>query len=770
MFSTFDPRLAEATPRDFEYAVARGSVMASLFGAPRHRLGRYELSRVLGEGAYGTVFAGRDLELDRPVAVKVVSVSATDQRLSEAQAMARVAHPNVVEVYDVGHQGDTLYIVMEVIEGENLAVWLQAERTLDEILSVFVDAGRGLVAAHEAGLVHRDFKPSNVMIAAGVAKVADFGLAETRAVSAQRSASDLTHSLAGTPIYMAPEQHRGETLDGGADQFAYCVALWEALAGGSPFEGQTPDALLEAKMSGPPSAQPRLASRRLGAIVRRGLAAAPEARFGSMEEIVTKLENLRARGSKRTLIGVVGASVAVGAWLFTGGGVRESTVRPTTSEASRTVEAVGGKDVLAALRPVIEAAARNPPALALEKIDALLAGAERDEDPVAITELLSARGYLLLQLDRNPDALAAFRDAYFLASQTDGRPAAALQAALDLAYVHAVREQRPDAGSRWMSIADSLLPQVRDRPQLRSHAFATRGSIDAERGLSSEALVNFRAAVALCEPPGSCGLDFTANVMGNYASVLLDLGETDEAIVVFEALLEEQSTRLGPGHVMVGVTLNRLGASRSQRGEDVAAGRYYQRALDIFETQLGPHHPQSLTTVGGLGHVAQVQGDFAKARAMYRRVARDLDGQRDVKRADVLNNLGVIALELGDLDAAVQRYETAIDVYTVALGRTHPHVGIALFGLGYAHLQRGEPDAAIAALEEALAISIRDDTTEGRRPSETRLWLAQALLAAGRDPQRTRALLESVAKGFEVLGAPAVDRLQETQRVLADLK
>ncbi|MBV1858238.1 MAG: tetratricopeptide repeat protein [Nannocystaceae bacterium] len=248
------------------------------------------------------------------------------------------------------------------------------------------------------------------------------------------------------------------------------------------------------------------------------------------------------------------------------------------------------------------------------------------------------------------------------------------------------------------------------------------------------------------------------------------MGETDEAIVVLETLLEELSTRLGPGHVTVGVTLNRLGASRSQRGEVVAAGRHYQRALDIFETQLGLHHSQTLITVGGLGHVAQVQGDFAKARAMYRRVARGLDGQRDVKRADILNNLGVIALELGDLDAAVQRYQTAIDVYTVVLGRTHPHVGIALFGLGYAHLQREEPDAAIAALEEALAISIRDDPTQGRRPSETRLWLAQALLAAGRDPQRTRAMLENAAKGFEALGVPAVDRLHETQRVLADLK
>ena len=227
-------------------------------GSPRARgssLGRFLVLEPIGSGGLGVVVAAYDPQLHRKVAIKLLhprSVATEELRehvLREARALARVVHPNIVSVYDAGFEGGELFVVMELVEGHNLRDWLRGgERSLAEILEVFTQAGRGLAGAHDAGLVHRDFKPDNVLVGSdGRVRVADFGLARVLAASVPdlevKTPADLgtsgTGALIGAPAYMAPEQHASARVDARADQFAFCVARHEALHGVRPFEGDT---------------------------------------------------------------------------------------------------------------------------------------------------------------------------------------------------------------------------------------------------------------------------------------------------------------------------------------------------------------------------------------------------------------------------------------------------------------------------------------------------------------------------------------------------
>ncbi len=303
------------------------------------RIGRYAILRTLGEGGMGVVFVAYDEELDRKVAVKLLRDGGSgqpEQRLRiqrEAQAMARVAHPNVVAVYEVGEHEGQVYIAMEFVEGTTLADWQHGSHSAHEVLAIYRSAGQGLLAAHQAGLVHRDFKPDNVLVGKdGRARVADFGLARTgaggeaqapidaaaRARRAEERAAavagvavldqatarllgdggllqtPLTQAgaILGTPAYMSPEQHDGLPTDARSDQFSFCAALWEALYGQRPFAGDTLLSLsfnvLQGRLRPIPSGS--TVPPRVGQALRRGLAVDPAARFPSMAELLEAID------------------------------------------------------------------------------------------------------------------------------------------------------------------------------------------------------------------------------------------------------------------------------------------------------------------------------------------------------------------------------------------------------------------------------------------------------------------------------------------------
>jgi serine/threonine protein kinase/tetratricopeptide (TPR) repeat protein len=331
-----------APPSKRERPLARGS-----------SIGRYLLLDPLGQGGMGVVYKAYDPELDRSIALKLLhaSVDSPERLLREAQALARLQHQNVITVYDVGIFGANVFIAMEFVDGQTLRQWLKKEkRAPDEILSVFLAAGEGLAAAHKAGLVHRDFKPDNVMVGTdGRVRVLDFGLARTAGptqdvplapgdtiaaealeaepqdptvgvrrttkspqrtpprpapeplplpsdsgrISSSLLNSPLTHvgAIVGTPRFMAPEQQLNETIDERADQFSFCVSLYWALYGGFPFLGESQQDVLDAILTHQiaPTPAGSTVPRRLRQVLVRGLASRPKARFASMGELLAAL-------------------------------------------------------------------------------------------------------------------------------------------------------------------------------------------------------------------------------------------------------------------------------------------------------------------------------------------------------------------------------------------------------------------------------------------------------------------------------------------------
>jgi serine/threonine protein kinase/tetratricopeptide (TPR) repeat protein len=313
-------------------------------------LDRYVVLDPLGEGGMGMVYAAYDSVLDRKVALKLLPQETADggaeltsgraRLLREAQAMAKLSHPNVVGVYDVYQHGTLVFMAMELVEGQTLLQWLQEKpRGKREILAAFLSAGRGLAAAHAAGLVHRDFKPTNVLVGKdGRVRVTDFGLARTHDAPPEPLAEDTppapstspvkSHSLLeleltqkgavlGTPAYMAPEQFRGVTADARSDQFSFAVSLWEALYGERPFEGRSSSERKEKVLAGlinPPPSHSRVPPWIHRALLR-ALSTAPEARYPSLDALLATLERDPAQVRRRWL------AVAALLLLVTGSGV-----------------------------------------------------------------------------------------------------------------------------------------------------------------------------------------------------------------------------------------------------------------------------------------------------------------------------------------------------------------------------------------------------------------------------------------------------------------
>jgi predicted Ser/Thr protein kinase len=366
---TADDPLRRASPPvdDVERRRARAAIESKLFSGPPQpvRVGRYRVLGRIGSGGMGVVYRAHDPELARDVAVKVVNPEtgaghehARARLVREARAMARLAHPNVIHVYDVGTVEDGVFIAMELVEGSSLAAWLQAEpRPWRQILEMFVHAGRGLAAAHAAGVIHRDFKPHNVLVGTdGRVRVGDFGLAggdaagptgphepvtepieraqeEPAALDRASISGALTRTgmLLGTPKYMPPEQESGAPASARSDQFSFCVALYEALYGRPPYAGDSVSVYRHHVRHGdvlPPPEGSRVRAWVHAEIVR-GLSVDPAERHPGMDALLDRLDDAledpralqrRRRRLRLTGIGAIAAGVsALVMWRVAGG-------------------------------------------------------------------------------------------------------------------------------------------------------------------------------------------------------------------------------------------------------------------------------------------------------------------------------------------------------------------------------------------------------------------------------------------------------------------
>ncbi|WP_428265632.1 protein kinase domain-containing protein [Haliangium sp.] len=341
-----------ALPKGFEYQVVKEGIRGALFRRARApvRIGRFRILEILGSGGMGAVYRARDEELLRDVAIKLVrSPRADDAALGarlrrEAQVLAQLSHPNVVQIYDAGEHEGQVWVAMELVAGRTLRQWREQEQPgWREILARYLEAGRGLAAAHAEGLVHRDVKPDNLLLGDdGRVRVLDFGLAyavggagsaaapvddttpadEPRGGPASALTARMTRpdALVGTPAYMAPEQHARGTCDARTDQWSFCLALYEALYGEHPFDrgddlgadgrhGSAGSAAGRGDEIAPAPAGTRVPSWLRAALVR-GLAPDPAERWDSMDELVAELGRDRGQTRRRVAFAGLGALAA----------------------------------------------------------------------------------------------------------------------------------------------------------------------------------------------------------------------------------------------------------------------------------------------------------------------------------------------------------------------------------------------------------------------------------------------------------------------------
>lgn len=347
-------------------------LMARLFPSQvrRPKIGRFDLLAFLGEGGMGAVYAAYDARLDRRVAIKFLRARAGDDEraearlLREAQALARLSHPNVVQVHEAWEEDGRIHVAMEFVDGESLDAWLREPRPWREVVAVYRQAGEGLSAAHDADLIHRDFKPHNVIRRRdGVVKVLDFGLARVGAAAGERASGgrhadavtpDLTRTgvVMGTPLYMAPEQHEGAAADARSDQYSFCVALWEGLYGQLPHTAGSLAALQANVLAGEriEPRDPRGVPAWIRRVLDRGLARDPAARYPSMRELIRDLDRDPAVRRRRGLVAAAGIVATIAGGLVIAE-VRAPAAAPSCEVAPAEVDALWG----AARRASVEA-------------------------------------------------------------------------------------------------------------------------------------------------------------------------------------------------------------------------------------------------------------------------------------------------------------------------------------------------------------------------------------------------------------------------------
>ena len=615
-------------------------------------LGRYLLLYRIGSGGMGVVYAAYDPELDRKVALKLLQADPGDglsgERLRrEARALARLAHPNVVAVYDVGTRGEQVFLAMEHVEGRTLGEWLASRpRSWREILTVFGAAGRGLAAAHAAGIVHGDFKPGNVLVGSGGAvKVVDFGLARRRVPAALPETPEppaeapLLGAGYGTPGYMAPERSEGGHGDARSDQFSFCAALHQALWGTLP----KPDTAIREgpfRDGGGPSGRwvPPSVRRALA----RGLRRDPGQRHGEMETLLSELSPERRR---RRRLGWAAAAVlpAIGLAILLG----RSLEGPTPCSGAREqLVGVWDEAVKAEVRSAFSASGL----------------------PFAADAFLRFEG----ALDRYTDGWVAMRTETCRATHVLGEQS---QQLLDLrvlclddrlhqvgALAAVLSEADAEQVERSTSLPQTLdgLEACADRAQLtamtplpadpelrrRVEAVAATSSELFGRYLSSRTADDgaFEAVVAAAREAGHPPL--LATVLQRRAMVEADLrGDTERSVATFhEALAAAIAGRDGPTQASIYAQLiDKVGY---QQGRFQEAERWASLGRASLEA-LGPGHPKEEAGYhGSMGNLRFAQDRADEALGHYRRALAVGEGAWGKDSPLLIFSLNAVAMTL----------------------------------------------------------------------------------------------------------------------------
>ncbi len=758
------------------------AVLLDMCAVEATQIGRYRIERRLGAGAMGVVYAAYDPDLDRSIAIKLLRPGASADRLRrEAQALAKLRHPNVVGVYDVGVHDDGTFVAMALVDGVDLREWLRTPRTTAQILDAIVQACRGVAAAHATGTVHRDLKPDNVFVGRdGVVLVGDFGLASTatEGVVAVETAGHLeltqTGTMLGTPAYMAPEQATGEAT-AASDQFSLAVTAWEALFGARPFGGRTIAELTAAARRAEiaRTSSDRAVSARVVRALRRGLAGDPDARHASVAAFADALSPRRRRAA--ITVGLAAAALA-GVLALTRGTASEAdpcvaqapfaTTTPVRRvQVARSLAAVPGAAsafVARALRDIdayadsyallhhnacvahvditrcLDRDAATVSAV-IDSIDARTAattlarleGLEpldrcADPEPEPSAEAARLRTTLvsldLRQRTEEPALLDTDLDA-LVARARATHDLATLAEALALAGASRIARGEHLDAERDLREAATLADGARDDWR-RARALASLVELLAREGRLREAAAEHAVAVVALARGGS---DPIVEVMVEHAGAVLAHADHDPPAEIAARRHVVELEVAHHGAVSISAALAWTELANALQGID---GREARRALAEgvrAESALvtTPDHPASVAL--SAANDAVLAGDFATAIREAQHAWLVADDQPST-RQPVAEQLATTYESAGDYREAVRAYDaTVVVIEALPVGeRDLAILAEALEGSGRAALEAIENFDDDRAIQDAMA-------TDALASTERALVVARQLGPAGRD-------------------------------------
>ncbi|HVY39659.1 MAG TPA: serine/threonine-protein kinase [Polyangia bacterium] len=664
---TADEETARASGRPAKEVAARL--------APGSRVGRYQILGLIARGGMGEVYAAYHPELDRRIALKMVfgprdwGLDRQRRLLREAQIIARLNHPNIVTVHDARTVGERVYVAMEFVDGQTIAAWLrESERSWQQIVDAFVSAGRGLAAAHATNVVHRDFKPQNVMIGRdGRVRVMDFGLArplrdeddDPIAGDVPPVASDVTSTtigaVVGTPAYMAPEQLSGHPADTRSDQFSFCVAFHEAIYGTRPGNATTSGARRAARI--PPW---------LKRVIRRGLDPDPRKRFGSMDELLRAVEHGRNRVRRRVSL------------LAAGGLLLVAAVAGGRATRSRQFACTPPRDRLQAVWPAVDAP-----------------GSRR----VAIHRLFSSSGV--------PDAENIWRRLAEVLDDRAARWAAMYQDACEATHVRG--EQSAEVLDLRMTCLADTLDETRaytdgllgSDPAAVGRALATANALTPVQRCAD--VKSLRLQLPLPTDPAQRAQVERLQQRLNDADVMEALRYTSKAEKQVEGVVPAAR---GLGYApLLAEALERLGATQARMERYSQARQSLEEALFVSEAAHDDlTAAKAADLLAGVSTLTTSYDEAARWLRLAEAVLDRIHARESLVGAWVLNERGNLHFWQGDFASSERDMRAAVALKASLLGADHPDVAGSMINLASTLEELERWDEALAIAQQAVAI------------------------------------------------------------------
>jgi tetratricopeptide (TPR) repeat protein len=739
-----DASLSEETLADSgDGSLGRADVDTQL--EPGSAVGRYVVLETIGAGGMGVVYAAFDPELDRRVALKRMRAdrsaaeSLSDGRsrlLREAQAMAKLSHPNVVAVHDVGVHAGRVFLAMEHVDGETLGAWMKrGPHGWEAVTEVFVGAGRGLSAAHDAGLVHRDFKPENVLLhPSGLPKVTDFGLARKgppsprgaaaaptapnrvvdegeRAAPRDPSASyelsmTAAGSMMGTPAYMSPEQHLGLPADARSDQFSFCIAYYEALYGERPFAGSGAAALAIAVTEGAvrdPPAGTRVPGW-VRQVVLRGLAPEAGERFPSMAALLDALSR-DPQAARRRMLGLALGGVMVAATGYAVAAV-DSDRAPVCAGVEHHLDGLWDDAARAQMRDGLDRSgvgfAESTASRVVDAVDAYSAAwVSQRREACEATQVRGEQSQSLM--DRRmlclDERLSAVRSLVTLLSEADVAAAQnAVTAAGDLPDLTAC-SAASIASAGAVEVPVELAARVAEHRAALADARVRGTAAHYESGLA--------LASATAEATESLGFQPV------YAEALFRRGSLEHQTGADEQALEslEQAYFLAIRHATHPLAARAAAELTALVGGSAAKtdhGRMWAKHA-LTHAELSEQPLLVALATHELAGVAHTAGEFDEARTLAARALElrtETSGPDHASVLGSLNLLGRIASDTGKYDEARALFERGLERGRVILGEDHPDLARFMNNMAKIAWSQGKLDEAGEAFERALALQV----------------------------------------------------------------